>query len=82
MTSNMQAIIGVMIGAYIIAKMMEITVTAPATNQGKALKGVAVLVGLVGAVGMFLYQAAVSWRLRRFVRKNCAACVTRQNDNQ
>ncbi|HEX9690573.1 MAG TPA: hypothetical protein VGA22_00565 [Gemmatimonadales bacterium] len=48
-----------MIGAYIIAKMMEVVVTAPATQQGKALKGVAVLVGLVGAIGIFriLYLA-------------------------
>ena len=55
----MQAIIGVMIGAYIIAKMMEIVITAPATRQGGALKGVAILVGLVGAIGMFriLYMA-------------------------
>ena len=56
---GMQAIIGVMIGAYIIAQMMEIVVTAPATNHGKALKGVAILVGIVGAIGMFriLYMA-------------------------
>ena len=55
----MEAIIGVMLGAYIIAKMMEIVVTAPATRQANALKGVAILVGIVGAIGMFriLYLA-------------------------
>ena len=55
----MESIIGVMLGAYIVAKMMEIVVTAPATQQTKALKGVAVLVGIVGAIGMFriLYLA-------------------------
>ena len=55
----MEAIIGVMIGAYIIAKMTELVVTAPPTRQGGILKGVAVLVGIVGALGMFriLYLA-------------------------
>ena len=42
--------------------------------------GVVIVSGLAGGLGMFLYQTAVSWRLRRFVRKNCAGCMTPDTD--
>lgn len=37
---------------------------------------VAIVSAIVGYGAMALYQWAISWRLRRFLRKNCAACMT------
>ncbi len=49
-------------------------------SDGSAI-ALAVIVSLVvGALGMLLYQRAVSWRLRRFLKKNCAACMTPDTD--